>query len=184
MTSNADGALVDGASFKAAMRCLPGAVSIVTAGSEGARRGLTVTAVCSLSAEPPCLIACINRSAEAHPVIQETGRFAINILNEKHADLAELFAGRGGIKGAIRFDSGRWSSVETEAPVLADAAAWFDCMVDRAISAATHTIFIGLVARSSFSPAANPLLYLGGAFGVMEAGNSRGPHVASRPTPG
>lgn len=149
------------------MRCLSGGVVIITAGCGATRRGLTVTAVCSLSAEPPSLVACINRSAEAHDVIRETGRFAVSILEDRHVALASRFAGRDGSKGLGRFDVGNWRELDTGAPVLTDAAAWFDCCVMNVVEAGTHTLFIGLVVGSSFSEISKPLIYSRGAFATL-----------------
>ena len=59
---------MDAQSFKQAMRHCAGAVALVTVGREhGSRTGLTVTAVCSLSDDPPSLLVCVNRNASAHP---------------------------------------------------------------------------------------------------------------------
>jgi flavin reductase (DIM6/NTAB) family NADH-FMN oxidoreductase RutF len=160
-------AAVEASDFKSAMRCLTGGVVIITAGIRHRRRGLTATAVCSLSAEPPSLVVCINRSAEAHEIIRQTGRFAVSILEEKHVALADRFAGRDGSKGESRFGVGDWNDRETGAPVLADAVAWFDCKVINAVEVPTHTLFIGLVVASSASDAKNPLIYLKGAFGTL-----------------
>lgn len=158
---------VEASHFKSAMRCLTGGVVIVTAGLGRRRRGLTATAVCSVSAEPPSLLVCINRSADAHEIILEAGRFAISILDEKHVALADRFAGRDGSKGESRFDVGAWTDRETGAPVLTDAAAWFDCRVMNTVEAATHTLFIGLVVGSSVSNTRNPLIYSQGAFATL-----------------
>ena len=52
--------------FKEGMRQLAAGVTIVTTAVGERRNGLTATAVCSLSAEPPMLLACVNREAGAH----------------------------------------------------------------------------------------------------------------------
>ena len=54
-------AVVDVAAFRAAMARFPGAVTIVTARDGDERRGITATAVCSVSAEPPSLLVCLNK---------------------------------------------------------------------------------------------------------------------------
>jgi flavin reductase (DIM6/NTAB) family NADH-FMN oxidoreductase RutF len=46
---------VDLASFRAGMRALAGAVTVLTTVHDGRRWGLTATAVCSVSADPPRL---------------------------------------------------------------------------------------------------------------------------------
>jgi flavin reductase (DIM6/NTAB) family NADH-FMN oxidoreductase RutF len=51
--------------FKAVMRNVAGATSIITASHAGERAGLTATSLTALSAEPPTVIVCINRGASA-----------------------------------------------------------------------------------------------------------------------
>ncbi|MBB3771187.1 flavin reductase (DIM6/NTAB) family NADH-FMN oxidoreductase RutF [Angulomicrobium tetraedrale] len=154
----------DSAGFRAAMRELAAGVTIITAGRDGGRRGLTATAVCSVSADPPTLLVCINRSAEGHAAIRESGAFCVNVIAAEHQCLAERFAGRDGARGAERFEHGEWRSLATGAPVLADAVAAFDCQVIQAIDAGTHTVFLGAVTATTVSPQRAALLYRAGAF--------------------
>ena len=58
------------ADFRAAMRLIVGNVSVITAGVGDDRSGLVVISVVSLSAEPPKVIACVNRSSSTWPVIE------------------------------------------------------------------------------------------------------------------
>ncbi|WP_299452255.1 flavin reductase family protein [uncultured Pigmentiphaga sp.] len=48
------------------MRRIPSAVAIASTSYDRERRGLTATAVCSVSAEPPQLLACVNKQVRAH----------------------------------------------------------------------------------------------------------------------
>lgn len=167
------GPTVDIAAFRAAMRELAAGVTIVTAGAGDGRRGLTATAVCSVSVEPPTLLACINRATEGHAAIAESGAFCVNVVAAEHRVLADRFAGRDGARGASRFDVGDWDSLETGAPALGDALAVFDCRVVETIEWGTHTIFIGAVvgtrtrvALAEADPAAHGLVYRAGAFAV------------------
>ncbi|MDQ0513227.1 flavin reductase family protein [Ancylobacter amanitiformis] len=152
------------ADFRAAMRELAAGVTIITAGREDGRRGLTATAVCSVSADPPTLLVCVNRSAEGHAAIRESGAFCVNVIAAEHQCLAERFAGRDGARGAERFEHGEWRALATGAPVLADAVAAFDCQVIQAIDAGTHTVFLGAVTATTVSPQRAALLYRAGTF--------------------
>lgn len=169
MTSHADPhskmpAMVDAADFRTAMRELAAGVTIVTAGSDIGRRGLTATAVCSVSADPPTLLVCINRDAEGHAAITASGAFCVNVIAAEHRGLAERFAGRDGARGAERFDRGEWNALVTGAPVLADALAAFDCRVIQATDWGTHTVFLGTVVATTASPERAALLYRAGCF--------------------
>ena len=86
--------------FRKAMRHCAGAVALVTVGREDGRRtGLTATAVCSLSDDPPSLLVCVNRNASAHPRIREERCFGVSFLGEEHVPLALTFSGQKGVEG-------------------------------------------------------------------------------------
>lgn len=151
---------VSSASFKAAMRRLAGAVTIIATDHHGELRGLTATATCSLSADPPLLLACVARAAEAHDLIAASGRFSVNLLRREQEALARAFAGLDGRRGADRFAFGSWACLRTGAPVLVDSLASFDCRLERAVAIATHSIFVGLVVDAQAGRDAAPLLYV------------------------
>jgi flavin reductase (DIM6/NTAB) family NADH-FMN oxidoreductase RutF len=160
--------------FKAGMRRLAAGVTIVTSAHDGARGGLTATAVTSLSSDPPQLLVCVNRSAEAHALIHRGARLAVSVLARAHQRLATRFAGADGVHGAARFAAGRWMTLATGAPVLADAIAAFDCVVDEAVDSSTHTIFIGRVVAVRARRGGKPLVYEAGAYAsVARAARAR-----------
>jgi len=78
--------------FRTVMRQVVSSVAIVTARSGKVRNGLTATAVCSVSAEPPAMLICVNRRATADGLIAESGAFAINVLTEDQHQIARLFS--------------------------------------------------------------------------------------------
>jgi flavin reductase (DIM6/NTAB) family NADH-FMN oxidoreductase RutF len=147
------------AGFKRAMRQLAGGVAVIASGNGDRRRGLTATAVCSLSSTPARLLVCVNRSAEAHDVIAGTRCFSVNILGDDQQALAERFAALDGSKGAIRFAGERWSELVTGAPVLQSAIAAFDCELDAELPTETHTVYIGRVVKTICDDAGMPLVY-------------------------
>jgi flavin reductase (DIM6/NTAB) family NADH-FMN oxidoreductase RutF len=147
------------AEYLAGMRRLAAGVTIVTTRHGDALAGLTATAVCSLSAEPPRLLVCINRDADAHELIARSGVFAVNLLTPAHRELADRFGGRADIFGMARFSLGRWERGATGAPLLADAAASFDCRLVETVTANSHSIFIGEVEHIAAREGASALLY-------------------------
>lgn len=151
--------LVDAAVFRNCLRHVPGAVAIITTVHDGVRAGLTATAVCSVSAEPPQMLVCVNRSASASPVITAAGRFGISFLAHDQRAIANAFSG----PAADRFASASWNKLETGIPLLDGAAAAFECVVVQAIQSGTHTIFIGAVVSAVANPGPN-LVYKTGDF--------------------
>jgi len=152
--------------FRAAMRQVAGAVTVVTTRStDGEPRGVTATAVCSLTVEPPTVIACINRDTWVGQFAPQSGRFCVNVLAREQQGIAEAFAGRTELAAGERFQVGTWADRETGSPVLKDAIASFDCDLEQSVDFATHVILIGRV-RTALSGEndAEPLVYCGGGF--------------------
>jgi flavin reductase (DIM6/NTAB) family NADH-FMN oxidoreductase RutF len=168
-SGRAEFASVSAEAFKQGMRCLAAGVTIVTTLHDGARNGLTATAVTSLSADPPQVLVCVNRSAGAHDPIHRGSLMCVNVLAHAHQHLAARFAGQKGVFGEDRFGAGRWTTLTTGAPVLADALASFDCVVTERVQASTHTIFIGRVVGVRTRPKARPLVYASGTYARLEA---------------
>ena len=82
--------------FKQGMRRVSGAVTVVTTrGPAGERRGVTATAICSLSVSPPAVIACVNRETWVGQFAPISRIFCVNVLARAQRDVAEAFAGRG-----------------------------------------------------------------------------------------
>lgn len=163
--------------FKVGMRRLAAGVTIITAMHDGARNGLTATAVTSLSADPPQLLVCVNRTATAHDLIHRGAALCVNILGQEHRPLAARFAGMDGVHGPERFDIGAWTTLETGSPVLADAIAAFDCVVAEAFDSATHTIFIGRVVGIRARETGRALVYEAGRFGAFAATPEKRPRA-------
>ncbi len=150
--------------FRSALRQIPAAVAIISSAHQGQRRGLTATAVCSVSASPPQLLVCVNRQTLAHDVIRAAGRFGVNYLSSAQTAIAQAFAAPTNDPEA-RFATGEWIASSAGTPLLAQALASFDCQLTQAIDSGTHTIYIGEISDLSFRDAPS-LLYKCGAYGA------------------
>lgn len=150
--------------FRAAMRGVHGHCSLLTVGSGDRASGLVVTSGISLSTEPPLVLACVNRSASAHPLFAEFGCFGWSTLGAAHRPVAERFSGKGGLKGADRYQGATWETAVTGAPLLHGAPAAFDCTVEEMIDRATHTILIGRVRAIRCTDGAGALIYAHGRY--------------------
>lgn len=151
---------IDSKDYRDAMARYAGHVQIVTTMHEGVRRGVTVTAACSVSDNPGTLLVCINHSNPLNAVFAESGVFALNTLMSQHQHLADAFSGRGQLSVDERFAQGEWDTITTGAPALVGAAAVFDCRLIDAKNVATHTVLIGEVTGLRIGPAGRALLYL------------------------
>lgn len=162
--------VVDAAAFRSAMRRFAGAVCIVATGTPGRRFGLTATAVCSISADPPRLLVCLNRNTGTHEAIVTNGRLSVNVLPREAIHLARRFAGMvPGVSGEERFAEGDWSTL-AGVPVLDGACVALACRVAETIPASTHSMFLcDIVAVHSAAgdpgcSSGEALIYLDGCF--------------------
>lgn len=134
--------LVQAPEFQQAMAAFPGGITAVTTLTANGPAGIIATAVCSLSAEPPSLIVCVNKNASVHDAILASRRFAVNLLSTAQCSVAQRFQSH---KGAERFDAHRWSELATGSPILEDAAVVLDCTLNDTHDGYSHTILVGAV---------------------------------------
>jgi flavin reductase len=116
-----------------------------------------------LSAEPPRLLVCVNKSASAHDAILRNGVFCVNVLSQSQSNLAQVFATTDSMDQ--RFQEGEWAGLETGSPVLENAMVSFDCRIGETVAQSTHTIVIGDVVAMRGGSGSEPLLYYDGAYG-------------------
>lgn len=160
-------AIVDSASFRAAMARFPGAVTIVTTGRGEGRRGITATAVCSVTTEPPSLLVCLNRKTGTCAAVADTGCFNVNLMPHDNASLALTFAGATGVTGAEKFETGDWQVDARGLPILSSAITAFSCEVSEWMVAGSHLIFVGKVVAMARAEGA-PLIYEQSRFHRLE----------------
>ena len=154
--------------FRGAMRHLAGGVSVITAGRAKEITGMTVTSVSSLSVDPPTLIVSINRESSSWPLIKRHGSFGVNILNADQIDVADRFTGKGGLKGAERFDGAEWFTLMSGVPLLAGALAAVDCEVEDIVERHSHAIVIGRVLDLKLSSRTAALAYWQGQYVAID----------------
>jgi flavin reductase len=116
--------------FVAAMRRMVCSVSLVATEAAGERFCLTATAVASVSAEPPTLLACVNRRLRAHGAIVSSGVFSVNLLSSDEEAMARGFGGDRSCRNQFR---GQWGVLVTGAPVLEAGVANFDCELSQVV---------------------------------------------------
>lgn len=157
--------------FRAAMSRLAAGVSIVTStDGEGHPRGLTATAVCSVSLHPPLVLASVSNDSTTHAAIEATGAFALNFLGRGEEKLARRFAGSTGAK----FEGIEWEAGTSGCPVIPEALAICECVLEEAVPAGDHTLFVGRVIRVSINAEAanDPLIHFAGAYGALSRGGT------------
>ncbi len=129
------------ADFRDGMSRLAGAVNILTTDGPAGRAGFTASAVCSVTDQPPTLLACMNRSSFAHRFFVENRTLCVNVLSAAQEDLSALFADRRATMDE-RFDRTPWTRLDTGAPVLTGALVSFDGRIADIHAVGSHSIFV------------------------------------------
>jgi flavin reductase (DIM6/NTAB) family NADH-FMN oxidoreductase RutF len=168
-----DHRVVDAATFRGVMSSFPTGVGVVTALDEqGLPRGLTCSAIASVSLDPPLLLVCVDLTCGSLRAIRHSKGFVVNVLSEGAAEVSQTFASSCDDK----FDSVAWSPSRCSGlPVLSsDAVAYADCRLQREIVAGDHAILIGLL-RDGMVPdhERQPLLYWRRAYAAWPAARVR-----------
>jgi flavin reductase len=146
--------------FREAMSRVGSAVHIVTTGGPAGIAGITANAITSVTAEPPTMLFCLNKSSRAASRLVANGVFCINTLASVDQELSDIFAGRTAHEAEARFAAGEWQTLATGAPVLASALAAFDCRLIENREMSTHLILIGQVEAVTVAPRSEALFYL------------------------
>lgn len=166
--NSAMGEAVDRSDFLTAMRAVANSVTVVTTDGEAGRHGGTVSAFCSVSADPPTVLVCLHGDSRIAETVAENGSFCVNVLPTDNAHASNRFAGRHDNEVSDRFDEipldTPLGDSET-APILSGSTA-FHCKIQEIVNSGTHRIFIGRV-MSVRAGTPDPLLYFDGAYRKM-----------------
>ena len=146
--------------FRAALRRFASGVTVVTTRDKTGRlHGLTVSAFCSVSLEPPLVLICIDKETGSHHALEEIGAFVVNILREDQQHYSDLFAS----PLADKFDGIEFSETSDGLPVLKDMLVNLECRIVNSQPNGDHTIFIGEILKSDVADG-EPLVYFHGNY--------------------
>ena len=151
--------MLDPHRFREVMASFPSGVVVLTAfGHDSLPRGLTVSAFCAVSLEPPLALACIDKTSNTLPAVQHTGGFTANVLAAGREQLARRMA----TKMTGKFEAIKWRRAESPigGPILdTDIAAYAVCTLRDTIEAGDHWILIGLVTEGGHVEGATPMIF-------------------------
>jgi len=155
--------------FREAMGAFPTGVTVVTvACDDGSMHGTTVNSFSSVSLDPLLVLVCLDQASSGLGLIQRAGAFAVNVLSAEQRDLSRWFASRHRPAGPEMFDGVPFERGLTGCPVLAGAAASFDCRLRHAHRAGDHLIVLGEVVALVHRPHLQPLVFHAGTYRVLE----------------
>jgi flavin reductase ActVB len=151
--------------LRVAMAHLASGVVMVTTEVKGRPWGLTVSACCSVSLDPPLVLVSLNRRTQSWRSVLVNKRFGVSILRADQLRLAQIGAATGAAKFVDEFCD---QDPDVPGPVAIRGALYhLDCIVQDSYTAGTHAIVVGRVRRTypmSSDGEPKPLLYFNRTF--------------------
>jgi flavin reductase (DIM6/NTAB) family NADH-FMN oxidoreductase RutF len=152
---------IDVDTFKRVLGSWASGVTIVTSRHGELQHGMTASAFCSVSADPPQVLICANRDSNTHRVIERSGCFGVSILAAGQEELSTLFADKS--REEVRFAGLSCTLGATGCPRIPGALAYLDCRVAQSIESGTHVIYVAVVEAAEVCEA-QPLAFFRGRY--------------------
>lgn len=146
--------------FIDAMRSVASSVTVVTTDGNEGRYGATVSAFCSVSADPPTILVCLNEGSRITQHVIANRKLNINVLPQNADHIAQRFAGAHDHEIKDRFDN---IPLNTDDVPSIRGATVLSCEIDQIIPSGSHQIVIGKV-KSVAKANNHPLTYYDGAY--------------------
>jgi flavin reductase ActVB len=146
-----------GGAFRHSMSLLTAGVAVVTTHVAGRPWGMTITATCSVSADPPMILVSLARTCVPARAIAEQGEYGLCLLGAHGIETAKF----GAAPGVPKFldEVGRVIPGAGGTPCVSGSIAHLDCAVVEQVEAGDHVIYLGRVRGISFPTTGAPLLY-------------------------
>ena len=156
---------VEPAQFRSALAQFGSGVTVVTTRDARDRPlGITVSAFCSVSLQPPLVLVSVSDRSEINAAFRESGVFGVSVLAEHQESVSRQFA----LGGSEKFAGLDLLSGEHGVMLIPGALAHIECRVAAAHPAGDHIIYIGEVLALKSHPG-RPLLYQRGDYRRLEA---------------
>jgi flavin reductase (DIM6/NTAB) family NADH-FMN oxidoreductase RutF len=149
--------------YRDAMARLAGGVGVLAMKDPVGRDcGITVTALSSVSLEPPLVLTCVRRGGFVHDALFVADGWALTMLADDQIELAH-YAARHRHPGD-KDDFSRWArrrGAESDALIFTGGVSAVDCVPYELVDAGDHTVAIGrVVSVANGLTGAQPLLYV------------------------
>ena len=136
-----------------------GVTVVTTRDASGQPLGLTVSAFCSVSLEPPLVLVCIDHRSEANRGLRESGLFGVSVLGEHQEDVSRRFA----LPGADKLEGFAFLDGPHGLPLVPGAVAHLECSVRSFHDEGDHAVWVGEVRGAAAQPG-RPLIHHGGGY--------------------
>lgn len=151
-------------------QCPTGVAVATTVDASGRTIGMTINSFHSASLMPALIGWSIARQSPNYAVFANAERFAISVLNEGQAELAQHFA-----TGRV-VDLAQVSASNDAPAIIADSSAWFKCATYNRFLICDHLLMIGRITES-YSRNIAPLVFTQGEYNNLSKPNFSGATV-------
>ena len=156
---------IDPDAFRSVLgRFASGITVVTTRDAEQRDVGMTVSAFCSVSLDPPLVQVCVDHAASLYAALVVSTRYGVSILAAEQEALSRRFATA---ESTRRFDGIGYKRGESGVVLLEDALAHLECALVARHETGDHTMFVGEV-ESATARNARPLLYYRGGYAQLE----------------
>jgi flavin reductase (DIM6/NTAB) family NADH-FMN oxidoreductase RutF len=144
------------AELRRAFGAFPTGVTAVAAlADDGSPTGMAVSSFTSVSLDPPLLSVCVAHTSTTWPLLRDRTRLGVSVLGAHQ----ELACRRLAAHDADRFAGLDWSATSDGAVRINGASAWFDCGIERIVTAGDHDIVVLRIHRLDADHAVTPLVF-------------------------
>lgn len=127
--------------FRNAMAECAAAIYLITTDGPAGRYGITMTAVTSVTDNPPTLLICVNDKAAIRPILQANGCLCVNILSSAQQAAAEHFGGLTPLTPEERFEQHIWQRGQSGQLQIEGALAHLHGRITDSHQLGTHHVF-------------------------------------------
>lgn len=152
---------IDPAAFRRVLGSYPTGVCVITAMNEGKPAGMVVGSFTSVSLDPPLVGFFPARTSGSWPLIEQAGRFCVNVLGSDQQDVCQAVTARGEEK----FVGVEYILSDHDLPIIANAIASIECRLYSVTEAGDHWFVLGEVLRMETVREDDPLLFHRGRYG-------------------
>ena len=149
--------------FRRALGQFPTGVTVVsTRNSDGSLAGLTASSFNSVSLQPPLILWSVAKGTYCARVFESAEFFVVNVLGKQQVDISNACAS----PAADRFAGIDYRQGRNGCPVIAGAAAYFECRTWNRYDGGDHLIVVGEVLDFHYSDQVMPLVFTRGSYAV------------------
>jgi flavin reductase (DIM6/NTAB) family NADH-FMN oxidoreductase RutF len=153
---------IDPAIFRQVLGSYPTGVAVITAlDGEGDPAGMVVGTFTSVSLNPPLVGFLPDKKSSTWPLIEQAGRFCVNILASDQQAVCRQMAA----KGAERFTGLEMVISDHNLPVIVGSIGRIECTIHSVTEAGDHWFVLGNVLHMETTRDEDPMLFHRGRYG-------------------